>query len=143
MNKRKVIPMSERLQVICFLIWNAEIRSTLKVFFLTEIIYGAKGSINKLVNSRKSYDFCARLLKASVFSLQNERSKKDITDILLMLENKGFVTINGLNLEKQNIFTNIVNLNYLSDELVLKLRPFVDMTDESFLEEVIKYAKDY
>ena len=143
MNSRKVLPMSERLQVIRFLIWDVGIKSTLKLIFLTEILYGAKGSINKLVNSRKTYDFCSRLLKTSNYSVQNERSKKDVIDILSALKNKGFITINGLDIQIVSKYENTIKLTYLPDQLPIKLTPFVDMTNESFLEEIIKYAKDY
>lgn len=143
MNSRKVLPMSERLQVIRFLIWDVGIKSSLKLIFLTEIIYGAKGSINKLVNSRKTYDFCSRLLKTSNYSVQNERSKKDVIDILSALKNKGFITINGLDIQIVSNYENTIKLTYLPDQLPIKLTPFVDMTNESFLEEIIKYAKDY
>lgn len=143
MNSRKVLPMSERLQVIRFLIWDVGIKSTLKLIFLTEIIYGAKGSINKLVNSRRPYDFCSRLLKTSNYSVQNERSKKDVIDILSALKNKGFITINGLDIQIVSNYENTIKLTYLPDQLPIKLTPFVDMTNESFLEEIIKYAKDY
>ena len=142
MSDRKVLPMSERLQIICFLIWGVGINSTLKVVFLTEIIYGAKGSICKLVNGRKTHDFCSRMLKTSNYSLKNERSKKDVIEILSMLKDKGFIGINGLKIEAVSEFCGTVNLSYLSELLAKKMAPLAEMTDDSFLEEVIKYAKD-
>ena len=143
MNNRKVLPMSERLQIICFLIWKVGIRSTIKIVFLTEIIYGAKGTINRLVNSRRTYDFCLRLLKTSNYSLCNTRAKKDIIDILSMLQTKSFLNIYKTEIETISNYENIIGLIYLPEQLAIKLVPFVAMTNESFLEEVIKYAKDY
>lgn len=142
MSDRKVLPMSERLQIIRFLIWSAGIKSTLKVVFLTEIIYGVKGSISKLVNSKRPYDFCTRMLKASNYSIKNDRSKKDVIEILSVLKDKSFIGINGLEIEIVSDFEGTVNLSYLSEPLINKIAPLAEMTDDSFLEEVIKYAKD-
>ncbi len=143
MNNRKVIPMSERLQILYFLMQVVGVKSILKLIFLTEIIFGAKGSIDKLANAKKMYDFCSELLKTSNFTIQNQRSKKDVIDILAMLRKKHFIAINGMDIELLSSFNKVVELNVLSDTLAKKLEPFIEMTNESFLEEIIKYAKDY
>ncbi len=135
--------MSERLQIVCFLLWKANIKSTLKIVFLSEIIYGSKGSIVRTVNSRKAYDFCSRLLKISNYSLDNQRTKKDAIDILSKLKEKGYVQIIGTEIITLKDFDGCVLLSYLPNELVSKLAPLIEMTDESFLEEVIKYAKNH
>lgn len=143
MSDRKVIPMSERLQIVYFLLWKVKIISTFKVILLCEILYCAKGSINRLVNSRKKYDFCSRLLKISNYSLENENIKNDVLDVLLVLKEKGFILVEGTKIKLLKEFDGFVLLNYLSDSLIFKLSPFINMSEESFIEEVLKYAKSY
>lgn len=135
--------MSERLQIVCFLLWKARVESTTKVLFLSEIIYGAKNSVIRLVNSRRANDFCSRLLKVSNYSLENGRTKKDAVDILSKLKTKGYISIVDTSIELLKDFDGCVSLSYLPDTLFDKMKPLIEMTDESFLEEVIKYAKNY
>ena len=138
MNNSNIQIISEKVQIILWLIRECDVFSTIKLSILSSILFKAKNSMTFL--SKIKNDYFAKLIKFSNISL--EELSIDIKNEFICMDllcKKNIIAINKCGVTI-NELPEIIELDYLTYKVKDGLKQIVCLTDDSFIDEVLKYV---
>lgn len=136
----KIYILSEKIQILSWLLSQCNITSTLKAIFLTELLYGSKDKVVELNRYNTKNDYFGKVCKFSNIGI--EKISMVINDSIICLDI----------LKKNNIISicdncikvlkdiRTIDLSYLTDKTRNGISNVNLLSDESFLDEVLKYV---
>lgn len=134
--------LSEKMQIVLFLIYKCNIDSVAKIVFLSNIIYFGQNTIISIDSTVKKYGYFNELMKGASYEIYNYNNYLDIFIILDMLKKNCYINIVKNDLLKSKQFEKFIDLPYLSNKLKKQIETISQFTDETLIDEVIKYAKN-
>ncbi|MBR3891412.1 MAG: hypothetical protein IKJ30_05020 [Bacilli bacterium] len=138
--KKDILQVSEKIQIILWLLKKCNITSLIKLSILSEILYASKNKIIELNRHNKKYDYLKNLL------LYSGITPKKLSDgiivaldcISILVSSKLIKVVDEKVFDISDIC--IVDLDYLTNKTEESIKMVSKITDESFFDEVMKYV---
>ena len=139
LNNNDIYRIAEKTQIISWLMVKCEIKSIIKICFLSEILFKSKHFLKKICSRKKKYSSLNDIFKYSTLSLSAFNEIEDDFIIINILKAN-----NKIEVKDSNILTNDIKINfeleYLNEKLCKDLIQLNKVTDETFIDEVLKYV---
>ena len=140
LTNSRIYVLSEKIQILFWLLNQCYVKSALKALFLTELLYGSKEKVADLNKHNLKYDYFGKICKFSNLNIQNlSVSINDSIICLDILNSNAIVSV-----DKNNICVlkeiKSIDLSYLTNKTRDGIVSVNSLSDESFLDEVLKYV---
>ncbi len=140
LNNSKIYILSEKIQILSWLLKQCNISSTLKIVFLTELLYGSRDKVSDLNRYNTKNDYFGKVCKYSNIGI--EKISLTINDSFIcldILKKNNIISINDNCIKILKDIRN-VDLSYLTNKTRNGIIAVNSLSDESFLDEVLKYV---